>query len=83
MFLDCYDCNLVPICIAFGHNSRVSQVIMVKKENDPIIQIGVRMPTSLRDALEEAARAEDRSINAQTIRILREWLREHSYLPND
>ena len=56
---------------------------MVKKVDDPIIQIGVRMPTSLRDALEQAARAEDRSINAQTIRILREWLREHSYLSKE
>jgi len=43
--------------------------------------IGVRVDQQTKDALKRAADDDDRSQASMMERILKEWLREHGYLP--
>lgn len=40
----------------------------------------IRMTPDVKNALEQVAKAEDRSVSAQVERILREWLVQHGHL---
>jgi len=45
--------------------------------------LGVRVEPEIKEALERAAKDDDRSVSSMTERILRRWLIEHGYLPAD
>jgi hypothetical protein len=40
------------------------------------VKLMLRLPPELHAAIKEAAQAEDRSLNAQITRVLREWVAE-------
>lgn len=42
--------------------------------------LGFRVDPDLKDALERAAREDDRSVSSLVLKVLREWLRERGYL---
>lgn len=41
----------------------------------------MRLDPEVKEALEKAATADDRSVSSLVERILKEWLRERGYLP--
>ncbi|AWV23941.1 hypothetical protein HVPorG_04994 [Roseomonas mucosa] len=43
--------------------------------------LGVRVTPEIKEALERAARDDDRSVSSMVERILSVWLRERGYLP--
>jgi hypothetical protein len=45
--------------------------------------LGFRIPQDMKDALERAAVADDRSVSSLVTIILRDWLRERGHLAND
>jgi hypothetical protein len=42
--------------------------------------LGFRVDPEIKEAIEKAARADDRSVSSMVERILKEWLRENGYL---
>lgn len=46
------------------------------QSDEPITPLTLRVPESVLEPLREIARAEDRPLNAQIVRALREWLAE-------
>jgi hypothetical protein len=45
--------------------------------------LGVRVLPEVKEALERAARDDDRSVSSMVERIISVWLRERGYLPKD
>lgn len=43
--------------------------------------LGVRVEQEIKDALEVAAKADDRSLSSMVERVLRGWLQENGFLP--
>jgi len=43
--------------------------------------LGVRVEPEIKDALEKAAKADDRSVSSLVERILRTWLTDRGFLP--
>lgn len=43
--------------------------------------LGFRIPEDMKQALERAAAADDRSVSSLVTIILRDWLRERGHLP--
>lgn len=45
--------------------------------------LSFRIPEEMKEALERAAAADDRSVSALVTIILRDWLRDQGHLPKD
>ncbi|SIS65072.1 Arc family DNA-binding protein [Paracoccus saliphilus] len=41
--------------------------------------LGFRIPEEMKEALERAAAADDRSVSSLVTIVLRDWLKEHGY----
>lgn len=46
-----------------------------KPAGEKTVMFGLRLPQSLHEAIKKVADEEDRSINGQIVRALKEWLR--------
>jgi len=57
----------------------------VRRMGDPPkdTPLGFRIPSEVKQALEKAAKAEDRSVSNLVLRILIEWLKRRKYLGKD
>ena len=49
------------------------------RNDEPVSPITLRAPDELLDRLRQIADAEDRSLNAQIVRALREWLAQQGH----